>query len=216
MEKIIGYLLVIFIPVLIVLLNFNLLVVNKSFYKSLYQKAGTYQNFKDQKVVDNATDNLFGYFRGKNKLDQNFFSNQAILHLSDVKSQVRNSFFLFYFSALPVLILSMFLVLKKQIKTLANSFLISSSLTIIFVMAASIGLLNAFDNLFIKFHQALFTNNLWLFPPDDNLIKLFPEQFFVEFANQLAVNILLSSSIIAATSFVLKKLARSKYKILNT
>ncbi|MDO8487386.1 MAG: DUF1461 domain-containing protein [Candidatus Curtissbacteria bacterium] len=192
---------IIILSIIIILGNFNFLIFNKNHYRSLYIKVGVYQNFQNQKIIDSATDNLFGYFRGQNKLDQNFFSMQAVSHLKDVKDLLQVSNGLFYFSFIAVICLGIFLVAKKRSKIVFKSLFISSIVTIIFVVMLGLGAATAFDSFFLKFHQLLFTNTLWLFPPDDNLIRLFPQQFFVEFANRLALNILITSIIIASVAF---------------
>ena len=45
-----------------------------------------------------------------------------------------------------------------------------------------------FDAAFIAFHQALFTNDLWLLDPDtDLLIRMLPEGFFADMAGRIAL-----------------------------
>ena len=197
--RIIAYLIVILFPLVIVFGNFNYLIFNKSFYQNLYQKSGTYQNL-DREIVDNKTDNLFGYYRGKNELDHNFFSDQTRSHLADVKNLLIFSQNFLLVSVLTTLILSAPLIFKRKVKVLANSLFFASVITIIIMILLSFGMLNAFDSFFLKFHQVLFKNDLWQFPPDDNLIKLFPVQFFYFFAQRLFVNILIFSIIIALGS----------------
>lgn len=205
--RILGYLLIVLIPASIILGNFNYLILNRSFYQSLYGKVGTYQNFENQKIVNDATNNLFGYFRGKNTLDHNFFSTQAVSHLKDVRDLLVFANGLFYLSLIAALVIAISLIFKRQSKIILESLFVSSIATIFFIAALGLGISSAFDSFFLKFHQILFTNTLWLFPADDNLIKLFPEQFFVEFANQLALNIFLTSSIIAIIVLSLRALS---------
>jgi integral membrane protein (TIGR01906 family) len=207
--RIAGYFLIILIPLLIILGNFQYLARNLAFYQNTYDKVGVYQSFESREVVDQATANLLGYFRGKNNLDHNFFSNQATLHLADVNNLLRLESGLFYLSLITITIISIIFILKKQHQKLASSFLISTIITFIAVVLLAIGLLSAFDPIFVGFHKLLFNNQLWLFPPTDNLIKLFPQQFFVSFANNLARNILITSAVIAFLSlFISRKTAK--------
>ncbi len=217
MARVLKYFAIILIPIVIILGNLKYLATNMGFYQSLYKKVGVYTDFQDANVVDGATSNLIGYFRGKNQLDHNFFSTQATAHLRDVHDLLILTSGLFYLSAIALFGVGVFLISRGQSKIILQSLVISSIVTIIFIATLGLGVATAFDSLFFKFHQLLFTNTLWLFPADDNLIRLFPQQFFVEFANQLAANIFVTSSIIAVSSFVLKKqLTRPKYLILNT
>lgn len=178
---------------------------NVDFYKSLYAKIGVYQSFGDPSEVNSQTDSLIGYYRGKNQLDHKFFSKQAILHLAEVKQLLEFSSKLLYLTGFASLVLLVLLVIKKRYESVLISAIISSTATIAFMILLSIGTLNFFDPLFVKFHELFFKNNLWLFPPDDNLIKLFPQQFFIEFASRLAINIIITSATIAIVSWVLKK-----------
>lgn len=206
--NILKYFLIILIPPVLILGNFRYLVFNFDFYQMLYQKTGVYQSFDSQQVVD-ATKNLFGYFKDQNQLDSGFYSEQAMLHLADVKATLRFTFGFFYLLFSAVAILSLVMIIKKFARVLIWSYFVSSALTVAGILLLALGVFNFFDAAFLKFHQGFFTNNLWQFPPNDNLIKLFPREFFVEFANRLAVNIALTSLAIAFASAVsLKRISR--------
>ena len=203
--RIAGYFLIILIPLLIILGNFHLLIFNFGFYQSLYQQTGVYQTFADQEIVNWATDNLLGYLRGKNNLDHIFFSKQAILHLTDVKNLLQFESGLFYISLITTAVISLIFIIKKQYKKLLSSFIFSSIVTIIAIGLLSLSLIWDFLSIFTRFHEVLFRNELWLFSADDNLIKLFPQQFFISFASSLAVNIIVTSAIITLISAILVK-----------
>lgn len=194
---------IIIFPIVLILGNFELLAKNENFYHYLYEKSGTYKNFEREKIVETQTKNLIGYFNGKNQLDVNFYSEQATFHLKDVKKLFHFSRGLFILTAVTCLIIGIYLVFKKRYQDLFNALLIGSLLTLSSIVLLGLGILNAFDWFFIKLHLLLFSNNLWLFEESDNLIKLFPQQFFINFANQLAINIFVTSALIAFTSFVL-------------
>lgn len=212
-SQILGYFLIIIFPLVIILGNFKFLVFNFGYYQALYSKVGVYKNFSTPKAADDATLNLFNYFKGKNNLDSSFFSSQAILHLADVKNLFRISSGLFNLSSVTCIVLILWLIIKKQQKILFNSLIVSSIATFVFTLLLGLGFLNAFDALFLKFHQIFFANNLWQFVEDDSLIKLFPQDFFIEFANRLAINILASSAIIASVAHTIKLFfERSKAK----
>lgn len=203
--RIVKYFLIVILPIVIILGNFLYLIFNFDFYQSLYKEVGVYRSFATLEAVDEATGNLLGYYRGKNELDHNFFSNQAILHLNDVRKSLVFTSNLFYLSFALVLVVIAILIKAKQFRLLIQAAQVASLATIIFMILALLGLFSAFDSLFGQFHQLLFVNNLWLFPKDDNLVKLFPREFFVEFANKLAQNIVVVSVLIALVSFVTSK-----------
>ena len=207
--RILKYFLIIIVPILIILGNFRYLVFNYDFYENLYQKSGVYQEF-DKTNTRQITYDLFRFFRGKNQLDHNFFSNQAILHLTDVKKTLTMTFYLFYLSLVTTVIISVFLIAKKYYGDLNSALFISSVITIFFIIFLSMGFFQ-FDLFFKGIHKVLFTNNLWLFPPDDTLIKLFPQEFFIEFANRLAFNIILTSLVLLLLSIVILKIKKLRF-----
>lgn len=204
---------IILFPIVIILGNFQILIFNGNFYNKLYEKSGSYQNFERENIVQNATLNLLGYFRGQNQLDVNFYSNQAAFHLKDVKNLLGFTRGLFILTTILCLTIIFRFIFTRNYLELLNALFSGALVTVIFIILAGAGLLTAFNWLFIKFHQLLFTNDLWLFDETDNLIKLFPEQFFINFANQLALNIFLTSALIAIISCILEfRLKTTSYK----
>lgn len=193
--------LIILLPLVIILGNFRYLVFNFNFYNSLYEKSGVYQTF-DKDLVKYQTNNLFDYFRGQNNIYHKFFSNQAVAHLADVKDLIRFSTILLYLALIVVSALLIFLAVKKKYQSITQALFTSALVTLIFTLFLALGILKAFEPLFTGFHQVLFTNNLWQFSANDNLIKLFPQQFFIEFASRLSLSIVISSAVIALLSFI--------------
>ncbi len=187
--KISQFLLILFLPLVIVLSNLLFLINNFSFYETIYKKENVYQNFDTVSHVTTATEELIGYFRGQNKLEDNIYSIQAKIHLKDVKWLIDLASIINFLSVFIVILTVIFFLKKKKIKQLRRSVLLGSSFTISLVIILTVSLVFNFDILFIKFHQIFFRNNLWLFPQDDNLIKLFPVSFFVEFTKRLLINI---------------------------
>lgn len=203
--KITQVLLILFLPIVIILSNLLFLTYNNNFYKTIYKKENIYQNFKSTLQVDIATKELVGYFRGQNNLEDNIYSIQAKSHLKDVKSLINTASVVNSFSIFIVGIAALLFLMRKKYKLLKKSIIIGSSITISIVLLGAISMLINFDFIFIKFHVLLFKNNLWLFPEEDNLIKLFPISFFTEFAKQLTINIFASVFILLCPVYFLRK-----------
>lgn len=204
--RIISYLLIILFPIILVLGNFRFLVFNEQYYKEVYKRIEVYKNFSDPKIVDKMTNNLISYFQNHQKLDPTLFSNQALVHLSDVKSTVTFVNNLLFLTSVAFTVCSALLIFKRKKKLIFSAIFISSFITFIFFLMTAFGLFTSFDFLFTKFHEILFTNQLWLFREDDTLIKLFPREFFVIFASTLSLYILITSLIAAIVSQILKKI----------
>lgn len=54
-------------------------------------------------------------------------------------------------------------------------------------------------------HHKIFPNDLWRLPPESNLLKLFPPQFFQDFANRIVLQSLLMLVIIYLLSVFLSR-----------
>lgn len=202
--KIAQLLLVLFFPIMIILSNLLVLTYNNNTYSSIYKKENVYQRFQSTGRVDNVTKELTGYFRGQNNLEDNFFSYQAKIHLQDVMSLLNLALRTNYFSIAVIMIMIFFLLKYKKYKLLKRSIVIGSSITIFVVIIFGTLLALNFSFFFIKFHEILFRNNFWLFDEGDNLIKIFPQEFFIAFAYKIFINISLTvfAFVLAAMLFI--------------
>jgi len=117
--KLIALLIVAFLPPLILAVNFLYLVLTRSTYEQIFQKLSIYQNFSSQDEAIYLIDNLIGYFRGKNMLEQNFFSTQAVLHLADVKQVFKTIKIINLFSLAVVSFSMILLIFTKKCSLIA-------------------------------------------------------------------------------------------------
>ena len=180
------------------------MVANKNVYSAIFEEIGVYENFQSQNEVEYLTDNLLGFFRGENLLEQNFFSTQAVLHLSDVKSIINTVEILTLAMLFVILALLAALIYSKKILLVAKSTFLGSILSVVLTILISLFFLFNFSFAFEIMHLILFRNNLWLFDASDSLIKLFPESFFVNFAIILVTNIIITACSLFALSRVFK------------
>ncbi|MBI4037670.1 DUF1461 domain-containing protein, partial [Candidatus Curtissbacteria bacterium] len=192
------------IPPIIILSSFYYLFFNFNYWQKLFQKSEVYQTFTKEDA-DQKAENVLGFYKNKNVLEKNFFSGQAILHLTDVKRALYLSVGYFSLSLSALLIITSILFIKKKAKLFLFSLAVGSGFTALLISALGLGLTKGFNQLFLIFHKKVFSNDLWLFPPDDNLVKLFPTQFFVFFANRLAIQIILTSLVISILTFLVRK-----------
>lgn len=204
MKGIIDYFLIILLPIVIIMGNFLILTESQSYQRHLLETSGVYGSL-GQVTTDTSYENIFNYIKRGQEIDENMFSRQAIRHMADVKHLLDFTKSFFFIVTFVALVAAAFLVVTRKFKILAKSIFMSSVATFSFVTALALGLLTSFDFFFDKFHRIVFTDELWLFGQDDFLIKLFPEQFFSSFANQLAINILLTSAILASVTYKLRK-----------
>ncbi|MFH1209666.1 MAG: TIGR01906 family membrane protein [archaeon] len=193
------------IILLIILLNFKLLVFNNNFYEKEFEKNSINNNI-NKSVLEYNKNVLFNYFKNNDNLDNSFFNEKEKLHLIDVKNLINIAFILLYILLIIFVILTSYLLYKKEYLTILDSFMISGLSLIIFLIIVS---LFNFNNLFYNFHLLIFNNDLWLLDPlKDNLIKMFPEYFFYDFFKTLILNILITSIFLIASSFIIRLLIK--------
>lgn len=190
--KLISYLTTVSIVIVIIFSNHLLLVFNNSNYQYLLEKNNIYDNFQKEPNIDKRVSEIVDYFRGNNNLEDNFFSTQAKIHLKDVKSLFNISKVITITSVIYLILAAIYFTKKKKTKVFLLQTQIGAVITLCIFFALAVTSFLNFDFLFIKFHQLLFRNNYWLFDPQDNLVKLFTEKFFISFAIQLFINVALT------------------------
>lgn len=213
---------------LIVIQNFSLFIsailgiifyncFNLDFYKNFYLRENLAPsiNTTDDELINNTT-NLLEYLTNKAELNTTWFSEKDILHMKDVRTLYNVSFnlmifFIIIFILSTILIAlvyknyTMFYITKTFNKTLL-------AFIILIIVLAGIISYN-FNSFWIKFHQLLFSNDLWLLSPDEsNLIKMVPETFFISLITTIILHIL----ILFVSLFVLNNIFKKKFKIIST
>lgn len=213
---------------LIVIQNFSLFIsailgiifyncFNLDFYKNFYLRENLAPsiNTTDDELINNTT-NLLEYLTNKAELNTTWFSEKDILHMKDVRTLYNVSFnlmifFIIIFILSTILIAlvyknyTMFYITKTFNKTLLAFILL------VIVLAGIISY--NFTSFWIKFHQLLFSNDLWLLSPDEsNLIKMVPEKFFISLITTIILHIL----ILFVSLFVLNNILKKKFKIIST
>lgn len=185
LSKVSKYLLIILFPSFLILTNFNYLIFNRSFFESLQKKVKSEINLDSRIYYSN---NLIDYYQNKELLDQKFYSYQAQLHLKDVKNLLIATKVIIGLSIILIVSLIIIIVHEKAYESIFTALVYGTTICLLAIGALGIGLSSYFDFLFQKMHKILFTNTLWLFPVDDTLVLVFPNEFFVLFANHLVIN----------------------------
>jgi len=193
------YLLLIVVPLLIVLFNFNSLSTNKNFLEKVQGKVQSNLNLADRV---NYTNNLIDYYNGIKLLDVNFYSDQAQIHLEEVKDLLTAAKIILAMNIIITLCLITILAHEKKYETIFIHLYHAGLICLAFFLILGIGMAKYFDSLFLAMHKVLFADSLWLFPPSDTLIQVFPGEFFVLFAKQLAINTIITSVVLIVLSFV--------------
>ena len=209
---------------LIVFQNFSLFIsailgiifyncFNLNFYKNFYSKGNLTANIgtTSDELINN-TSNLLDYLNSKAELNTSWFTEKDILHMKDVKTLYNVSFYtMIFFIAIFIIstILIMFLYKNHTMFYITRTFnkTLLAFIVSIIVLAGIISY--NFNSFWIKFHQLLFSNDLWLLSPDEsNLIKMVPEEFFISLITTIILHILL----LFIALFVLNNIFKKKFR----
>ena len=213
---------------LIVIQNFSLFIsailgiifyncFNLDFYRNFYLRENLAPsiNTTDDELINNTT-NLLEYLTNKAELNTTWFSEKDILHMKDVRTLYNLSFNLMIFFIIIFILSTILIALVYKNYTMFyitktfNKILLAFIILII-VLAGIISY--NFNSFWIKFHQLLFSNDLWLLNPDEsNLIKMVPEKFFISLITTIILHIL----ILFVSLFVLNNIFKKKFKIIST
>ena len=176
----------------------------------LYKLISKYETFKNLPFtlsdfdLKNLSYELMRYISGKMKFLETevtidgvltqFYSVRSKIHMADVRNLIINFKNVTYI-AIAICIYSLFKVqtLDDGISKLKNAYL----RTLIFVLVLLIMLIlfatTNFDVFFTKFHETLFTNDLWLLDPDeDYIICLLPEKIFMIYGIRIAIAMIMA------------------------
>ncbi|MEK6835934.1 MAG: TIGR01906 family membrane protein, partial [Nanoarchaeota archaeon] len=161
-----------------------------------------------KEIADKETLNLINYLNNKQELTTEFFNEREKLHLQDVKNLIQKTFLIFYIALILFIIMLIYFIYTKNYKIIYSSFLVSTLLLIIILVILS--LIN-FNFLFTQFHLISFSNDYWqLNPETDNLINLFPLQFFQDIIKKIVINIIVTSFIFIIIALVIKFTIKQK------
>jgi len=109
-----------------------------------------------------------------------FYSPLELVHMSDVQTIFQIVYLKTVFSCLLTIVL--IVVLRKKgcdIRRVVRAAGITV-LAVIAVLGTAV-VTAGFDALFITFHKLAFANDFWLLPEDSGLIRLFPEEYFMNY-----------------------------------
>ncbi len=192
-EKLLLLVLAVTIIAFFVLASFRSALYDEKWYYREYEKLGVYAQVNESTAGD-ATDSLLGYLRGKNELSS-FYNEKEQGHMRDVKALIGSVNAYYYISLVGIVVLFLLLYFSNRKAFLRN-------MTRLFILIGAVMLLSflvlyllqsMFSSAFTGFHLLFFDNDLWLLDPaTDNMILLFPEQFFLDITARIVLHSLLS------------------------
>ncbi|MBN2368198.1 DUF1461 domain-containing protein, partial [Candidatus Woesearchaeota archaeon] len=167
------------IPVFLILFFSTMfsIIYNLNFYEKNFQQYKIYDRFTKQEALD-AAKNIMGFFKSKNELDSEFFNENEVSHLLDVKLLLQKAQQLYYvsISIFWVILIGYYLGNRKDFMRFFYDLMFFSGIftVSIILICGFLYLVSGFDFLFIKFHELFFTGNYSFNPTVSNMKALFP------------------------------------------
>lgn len=214
----------IFLIIIILFLPLRFYIYNFKFYERLYENNRVYENL-DSDDARILTYDIFNFFKNNKELKKfdlkgeiQFFNQNEISHLEDVRSLINRIFIILYISTFLFLIFSALLLFEKKLPRFFRNISITALSASSFVLGLLLMLYflgNNFPYLFENFHQVFFPQGNWQFPQGSLIITIFPFGFFYEFFFKLLtgsfiISIVLLIAGITGITITNKKLGKIK------
>jgi len=207
----ISILMVLLVPIILYLFNFNIIAFNENFYKKEFARYDVYSTLNEHDI-EKINSDVLNYLENEreNKLINNdFFNYREQAHLLDVKNLIQKTLVIYYTSVILFILLFIVLIilLDFNIKKIAKRFLLilffGSALTLIdaflFFLLSNIN----FDFLFRFFHKTFFPVGTFTFNPEfEDIVVLYPEKLFFDALIKIITKTILSSVILTFLSFI--------------
>lgn len=190
----------------IYLTSFNLNAFNESFYSKEFKKYNVYGKFPTNDI-DKINSDLLSYLKDKkDDFNKELFNQEEIKHLEDVKVVIQK-INIFYYSILIIsilLIMISFLLNRKGFLRNLSIILFFGGLSTLFSVIILLVLIKLnFDGVFTIFHHIFFPQGGWLFSSSDNIINLYPAEFFYDIAKRIFISIVFYGNILIGVSILL-------------
>ncbi len=203
------------LPFLLVPLNLRFVVVhNPAFYEVEFRRyrIEAFTGISSDDLMGTARA-LMGYFDGASEPfsyrlanGQEVYGPREVAHLRDVKALLRLGDGVGLLAGLTMAAAFVFLASRPAFAAVGRA-LAYGSLTALGLLAAlALLALTDFSGAFLQFHYLAFSNGLWqLDPRTDNLIRMFPEGFFLDATLLVALSTAVEALLLLGLGRVLRR-----------
>ena len=222
--RLLGLLFVASIPLCLVGNNVRWVTLSPATYREGFAKyRATERTGLDQLQLEQIAQEFIRYFEGPvGRLEpvvaiggvrRPLFNEREIVHMEDVQTLMQAVFRLGGLAGLyAVLYVIGRLALQRggAVRPLGRLLLWGSGLTFgLLLLVASLSLVD-FAELFIRFHELSFRNDLWMLDPrSDYLVILFPEGFWLDVTLHIAAMTAAEAALLGAAGILLVRRARA-------
>ena len=217
--------LILIIPILILSISFHINSFDEDYYHEQFEKNSIYQQFDiTEQELHQINHELLDYLRhGHGEINltnpqttQKFYNQKETTHLIEVRELIQDSLILFYFFLTIFIFLCLIIYLRNKKQFTKNLLIILTTgnmLNIIFTLILSALMFTNFSKFFTNFHLALFKTDTWLLNPmTDNLIKMFPQQFFYDIGLKIISNSIIISVVLVLISLYTYRIMKNVEK----
>lgn len=185
-QKILIILSIILLVFILFSASFFMVFFDKSFYDKSFKKYGIYEELGVLNVR-NTLDYLINYLTNENTEINELvgFMPEEKTHLEDVKNIIIWLKALSIASFVLLIIFIMRLSILKDFKPNLKKIFIYGSISTLAVLIIIFVLSLNFPSFFDVFHKILFPQGNYMFPAHYLLIKLFPQELFMDFARKM-------------------------------
>ena len=124
------------------------------------------------------------------------FQPNELKHMEDVKAVTNFLFALTLVIAISSGVAAYLLIKSNQQQLVCSSLIYGAIFTVVLIITVAIVVLFAWDTFFATFHSLFFTEGTWTFYYSDTLIRLYPEQFWIDMSLAIGVLTLAGSLIV--------------------
>jgi integral membrane protein (TIGR01906 family) len=208
------FLLMISMMCFLVLSSVQFSAFNMGFYEKEFKKFSRAEAIgTTQEALLESTGKMLAYYKGQtedpqsivpvNGVDTPIFKDRELLHIGDVKELFKIGFFIRNLSGIAVLLISGIIYGFWGKREFAKSILWATVLGL-FMLSAILGyILLSFETSFTYFHLLTFDNDLWrLDPATENLIKMFPQEFFLDIMIRIALTFMVLCAVLIIASLI--------------
>ncbi len=192
-------LLILFLPFILFLIVLNFIGFDNLFYKEKFSEYGIRQNIPE---TDSLHQKVIDFIKGKaNELPRQFNEREK-QHLLDVRNVIKAlTIALYVFIILFVILLIVsFYILKINnyiVNFVGKVLIFGGFLTIALALALFLFINYDFAKAFESFHSLFFEKGTYAFDPAKEIIvKLYPEQLFMELGVKISKWVIISSFVI--------------------
>ncbi|KUM29605.1 hypothetical protein AQ436_08045 [Arthrobacter sp. EpRS66] len=123
------------------------------------------------------------------------FTDGEVQHMVDVKNLIGFAYILGAVLAL-ILVIGVWYLAKRYAGGVRRALFSGAILTLVMIAALAVAALLGWETFFTQFHALFFSEGSWTFSVRDTLIRLYPEQFWMDSAIGIAVLVLATIAIV--------------------